>query len=289
MLPFLQNIINASPADQLRERLRYTAFDELMLIRLREDSYESQYHADGKFFTPVLNGSYQQLVEYSSVHMVHPEDRALHLRLMDPGTMEQRLKESERSGILVDDIRYLAMDGNWRRMQHVLIGGAEYGLPEGCVSFYLYDVQEMTDREKGQHTENAAATERMRRLMPDLIPETTFLALCDETLSRDRGQWCMIAVDVKHFKLFRELNGQDKAEKLLIRFGEIVLQEAENLGGFACYRGQDDFGLCIPFDKNRIEALFSRLRGEIDSLTSTSGFFPIAGPSSFITSSAAAG
>ncbi len=277
MLSFLQKLIREVPAEKLLERLRYTAFDELVVIHPEENTFESQYHTEGKFFKPVMTDSFRTLVEYTMRHMVHPDDREACLRLMDPETMTRRLREAEPRGILTADARYLGMDGNWRMLQHMLIGGEAFGLEEGTVYFYLYDIREILERERGQHAANAAATERMRGLLPELLPEGSFLQLCDNTLRREKNHWCMIAVDVKHFKLFRELNGPENADELLIRFGAILREEAETLHGYACYRGQDDFGLCVPFEQARVEALFSRLRAEIDALSGTSGFFPILG------------
>ena len=277
MISFLRGVIGTAPAEQLPERLRYTAYDELILIRPEEDTYRSWYHSDGKFFTPVLSNAFHQLVEYAASHMIHPEDREAYLRLMDRETLARRLGEAKPEGILEGEARFLGLDGNWHRMQQLMISGEQYGLEKGTVALYFYDIREMQERDQGLPTESATAIERIRKMMPDLLSETSFLPLCDGLLRREKKQWCMIAVDIKHFKLFREVNGPEKAEKLLIRFGEVLAGEAEKQQGYACYRGQDDFGLFMPFERSRIENLFSRLRTEIDQLTSTSGFVPILG------------
>ena len=276
MLPFLERLISSSPADRLLEQLGYSAYDELIEIHPGADRYEIRFHVEGKFFTPVLSNVFHQLLEYASTHMVHPEDREIHLRLMDGATMMARLRDAKPAGVLSAEIRYLTMNGNWRRMQHLLISGERYGLPEDTVYLYVFDIQEIQDREQGRFAVNEAS-EHMRGLLPDLLSENSFLSMCDDLLRQSKGQWCLIAIDIKHYKLFLELNGQEKGEHLLIRFGEILYQEAQERGGYACYRGQDDFGLCIPFEKARIETLFNRLRAEIDGLSGTSGFFPILG------------
>ena len=162
-------------------------------------------------------------------------------------------------------------------MFHLLIGGAEFGIPEGQVYFYLYDVKDIRDREEGQHVNAAANAERLRGIMPDLLTESTFFALAEERIRHLSGQWCMIAVDIKHFKLFKELNGQEKGDQLLVRFAEHIHDLSEFTGGLGCYRGQDDFGLMIPFDQGTIDRLFNTLQQEIDNLSGTSGFTPIFG------------
>lgn len=277
MLPFLSGMIARAPKDCLIERLTHTAFDELMVFDLSDDSYEGRYHTDGKFFAPALNGSFRQLLDYTSAHMVHPEDQEKHRTFMDLRSMPDRFAAAEPAGILSDSIRYLALDGNWRQMHHLLISGTEYGIEKNKVWFYLFDEQEMQDREEGQHKDAAASAERLRLLMPDLLTESTFFALAQERMRRLNGQWCMIAIDVKHFKLFKELNGQETGDQLLVRFAEHIHDIAELAGGLACYRGQDDFGLMIPFDQNMIDRLFGTLHQTIDQLSGTSGFYPIFG------------
>ena len=117
MLPFLADLISRTPPEKLIERLMHTAYDELMVIDLANDRFESRYHTDGKFFTPVIDNYYTSLVEYTSSHMVHPEDRETHYALMNPVGMEARLASADPKGILSGSIRYLALDGNWRQME----------------------------------------------------------------------------------------------------------------------------------------------------------------------------
>ena len=277
MFSFLDTLISNSPRENIISLLKLTPYDELMVIDLAAGAYKSLYHSDGKYFLPILDGTYRQLMEYVSANMVHPDDRDAQHTLMDSATMKNRLSKAEPKGILSDAIRVLWLDGQWHEMFHLLIGGAEFGIPEGQVYFYLYDVKDIRDREEGQHVNAAANAERLRGIMPDLLTESTFFALAEERIRHLSGQWCMIAVDIKHFKLFKELNGQEKGDQLLVRFAEHIHDLSEFTGGLGCYRGQDDFGLMIPFDQGTIDRLFTTLQQEIDNLSGTSGFTPIFG------------
>lgn len=277
MFPFLDALITNSPRNNIIPLLKLTPYDELMVIDLAAGAYKNLYHSDGKYFLPILDGTYRQLMDYVSANMVHPDDRDAHHALMDSATMKDRLSKAEQKGILSGVIRVLWLDGQWHEMFHLLIGGAEFGIPEDQVYFYLYDVKDIRDREEGQHVNAAANTERLRGIMPDLLTESTFFALAQERIRHLNGQWCMIAVDIKHFKLFKELNGQEKGDQLLVRFAEHIHDLSEFTGGLGCYRGQDDFGLLIPFDQGTIDRLFTTLQQEIDTLSGTSGFTPIFG------------
>lgn len=275
MLPFLKRMIQDAPPDQLIAWLQYTAFDELFVIHLKDGTYETRYHSAGKFYAPALNDSFRQLVNYASAHMVHPEDREAHLALMDPDTLEQRL-EAE-GGILVGEIRYEGLNGNWHLMQHLLVSGEQFGLPAGEVHFYIFDIPEIRERVVGQREESRAASERVRNRMPELLTESAFLEMCAERIRQDTGSWCVIAVDIKYYKLFKDLNGRRKGEKLLVRCGEVLRQAAERLNGLACYRGQDEFGIYLPFDRGEIDRIYSDMFAEIDALSTINGFYPIFG------------
>ena len=277
MLSFLSDLISRTPPEKLTQRLKHTAYDELMVIDLKNDRFESWYHSDGKFFSPVIDDHFTSLFEYVTSHMVHPEDREAYTALISPADMEERLSRAYPRGILTGVIRHIALDGTWREMETMLVGGAEYALPEHTVNLYLFDVQEMRKREEGMQTDVAVSTKRLRDMMPDLLSEAAFFALAQEKLQDTETQWCMIAVDIKHFKLFKDLNGRVKGEQLLIRFAERIHEVAKEMNGLSCYRGQDDYSLMIPFDQTVIDRLLSTLRQEIDSLSAARGFFPIFG------------
>ena len=275
-LPFLQRLIHQSPPESLTDRLTYTAYDELLIIDLRSRTFTSRFHTDGKFFSPVLGNSYIMLLNYIRHHMVHPEDQAAYLALNDPETMPERFAAADPPDLLSGVIRYLALDGNWHRMEHLLLHGPRYGLPEGTVYLYLYDVQTVLDRETGQH-QSFFSADRLMDQMPGMLTENAFFSMAQERLSVQGSRWCMVAVDIKHFKLFKDMNGQEKGDTLLIRFADILNRLSQSVDGLAGYRGQDDFCLFVPFDNSLIEHLFNELKGAINDLSSTSGFFPILG------------
>ena len=277
MLSFLSGLIARTPPEKLIQRLMHTAYDELMIIDPARDTFENRYHTDRKFFMPVIESRYTSLLEYCSSHMVHPEDRETYFSLLNGTDMEERLSCAYPKGILSGMVRYLALDGTWREMEALLVSGLEYAIPPGTVYLYLFDIMDMRRREQGMQVETAASARRLRDLMPDLLPETAFFAMAQEKVRDAETQWCMIAIDIKHFKLFKDLNGRVKGEQLLVRFAEHIHGVAEQTGGLACYRGQDDYSLMIPFDQAVIDRLFSTLHHEIDSLSGASGFFPIFG------------
>ena len=277
-LPFLAELVASHPGPQLIPSLTYTPFDELIVVDLKTGQYETRYHLDGKFFAPVNGGDFRALVDYVSANLIHPDDLEAYHTFLNPVDLSARLAAGNPSGILTGDFRYLAMNGEWRLMESLLISGPPFGLPDSVFYYYLFDVQEIRSRETGQVSGPSLPAQHLLSQMPDQSSESVFFSRVQERLSRSaEGRWCLIAVDIKHYKLFKELNGQEKGEQLLIRFAEILHDAARETGGLSCYRGQDDYALFFPFDNFRIDRLFSELCRAIDSLSGVSGFFPIFG------------
>ena len=90
-LPFLEDLIRKTPPDQLVSALQLTPFDELMVIHLDTGRYESRFHREGKFYSPVLDGTFASLMKYSADHLVYPDDRNLHAAFLDLSTIQARM------------------------------------------------------------------------------------------------------------------------------------------------------------------------------------------------------
>ena len=275
-LPFLSELICSTPPQRLIDVLSHTPFDELLSADLSTNTVIDRFHMDRKFFMPVINGSLSRLIEYTESNLIHPEDRETYRALFDPASLPVRLEQSEPPGILTGEFRLLALNGEWYTMFHLLVSGPRFGLERDQFYLYLYDIQEIEYRAHG-HQQNVQLSSGLLDRMPDMLQESTFFALVERRMESLDSHWSLIAVDVQHFKLFKELNGQEKGDQLLVTFASILHRYADAMGGLACYRGQDDFGLFIPSDRNVVEQLFSDLRKAIDALSATSGFVPILG------------
>ena len=277
-LSFLTDLFTRLQPEQVIPALTHTPYDELLVLNIATGQYESRYHTDGKFFAPVDGGDFSFLINYSSSNLIHPEDLEAHAAFMNLSDMPERFASASPKGILRAEFRFLAISGEWRRMENVLISGSQFGLPENTVYYYLFDVHNILSREAGQQQASSRPAKHLLNQMPDQTPESLFFSMVQERLkSPSEDRWCLIAIDIKHFKLFKELNGQDKGEQLLVRFAEILHAAAQDAGGLSCYRGQDDYALYFPYDQFRIDRVFQELCRAIDSISRVSGFFPIFG------------
>lgn len=104
-----------------------------------------------------------------------------------------------------------------------------------------------------------------------------FFSRCEDARKRKPGNWCCVAIDLDHFKLFNEVYGKERGDQLLARI-TAILQEAETAcGGVSAYLGRDDFALFTQYDRPTIEALFRRTKDAVSELEDTVGFLPAFG------------
>ncbi len=98
-----------------------------------------------------------------------------------------------------------------------------------------------------------------------------------ELLMLHRVGWCVVAIDLEHFKLFNEWYGREAGDELLVQIGECLSLMAGAVGGLACYLGQDDFALVIPYGEEELKLLYNNLHELIMEHGTSVGFMPAVG------------
>ena len=260
------------------DRLNGSPFDELVEIDLYNNRCRNIYHVEGKYFVPFLEGEWTKLYRYAAEHMLHPSDRGSYSALMDPDKLQSRLERSENPGILDAEFRYRSVEGGWIWTRQVMISGAQNGLQEGVVYCYIFDISIQKQRAQGRVTAaNTMSAIARRDDMTGLLLDREFFALAQKKLPTLAGQWCVAAVDIENFKLFCDWHGQQVGHFLLAAVGETLQRVEQETGGLAGYRGQDDFALLVPYDIQRLNALYEELRALIVSQGDSVGFQPIFG------------
>ncbi len=261
------------------DRLNGAPFDEMMEIDLINDRCRIIHHVEGKYFTPMREGGWQDLFLYCKEHVIHPGDRDRFVRLMNPDTLLHGLKSAPIEGVRSDELRYRSVDGKWLWTRQVVVAGARNGLPEGIAYCYIFDIEAQKQRELGGDAAGAAViAQPQREELTGLLADQAFFAQAQRKLSAlAPGQWCVIAVDIENYKLFCDWHGQQKGRLLLAEIGSVLKDVEETTGGLAGYRGQDDFALLVPYDIQRINNLFACLRGLIVAKGDYLGFQPIFG------------
>ena len=250
-----------------------TPCDEIVEFDLINNRCRNLRHTEGKFFVPVMDGALDAMHRFAPENMVHPDDRSHVQEFLNPETLPARLARASTPGMLRMESRYKTLNGDYRWTRQLLVGGPASGLPEGLVRSYIYDVQ----AEKEQEGVLRPRGQEHRDERTGLLTDRDLFAMTKDRQARMQGQWCVIAIDIEHFKLFTDWHGKNAADMLLAQISKILRQVEQDTRGLAGYRGLDDFWLVVPYDQRMIENLYNQIRDLIISHGNSVGFLPIFG------------
>ena len=89
-----------------------------------------------------------------------------------------------------------------------------------------------------------------------LYGKMTFIGECEEYLKkRKEAAFCMVAIDISHFKLFNQIYGRSAGDKYISYIAETLKGYIAEYGGLAAYAGGDDFFFLAP----DIQELFGKM------------------------------
>ncbi len=117
----------------------------------------------------------------------------------------------------------------------------------------------------------------LRSDLTGLYMEASFFVHGRDMLKTRSEGWCVIAMDLEHFKLFNEWYGREAGDQLLRQIGERLAAAEGTENGLAGYMGQDDFCLLFPYNEEKIRSLYSDIHGMIMERGTSIGFMPAFG------------
>ena len=111
-----------------------------------------------------------------------------------------------------------------------------------------------------------------------LLREKSFFAIARKRITEEKlNGWCLVSIDIEHFKLFNDWYGREAGDILLQKIGNVLEREEKETQGLAGYLGQDDFCLLIPYDSSRIDRLYEEIHELIVEQGTLIGFLPAFG------------
>ena len=262
----------------LIDMLNGSSCDEIIEIDVKNDTFKQIYHVDGKYFVPAIGLSYVDLLDFTANYVVHPEDRAIYTSLMGIDGFFERLKVNRIPNFDFAHFRYKLQDGSYAWVEQVVIAGEEFGIPEGMLRLYVFDINNIKSRQLGNLSNETAAISTGIDQMTGLLTSKEFITKSDEILLSSREKkWCLVSMDIEHFKMFDEWFGREKGNYLLARIGAVLKEFEENNGALAGYFGQDDFIVLCEYDEKKIKELYDKIHDFIVSFGFSTGFLPAFG------------
>ena len=162
----------------------------------------------------------------------------------------------------------------WPRARncHVILAKDIYEEDMDNLCRFVNMKKEILERRNPGKTEKNKLTGLFAR-NPFFTQTETFLRV-NETAA---GKYCLVAIDIEHFKLFNEWYGQVAGDKLLREIGAHLNKMRQEFGGIAGYMGGDDFVIVLPNDEKVLENLKCRITGFVRAYGGHTGFLPAFG------------
>lgn len=277
MIMGLLSLVKGDGAQEfIMEYLNNSSYDEMLGIDLNEDRFSFIYNIEDKYHLPATQGGFRNFYEYAVDHLVFEEDRQVYADNMNPDTLLRRLENAELPGVLDFQYRVRNLEGGWRWVEQVVVGGAVNKLPEGLVYCYIYDIQNIKDREAGT-TRVRNGEKVVRDRLTGLLRDDDFFHAATTLLANRSIDWMLLVMDLEQFKLFNEWYGREAGDMVLARIGSGLNRDAERCEGLAGYMGNDDFCLLAPGDRLDIQELYEKVHRVIVRFGVSIGFLPAFG------------
>lgn len=262
----------------LIDLLNNSSCDEILEVNLNNDTFKQIYHVDGKYFVPVTEISYKDLYSFVVDYIVHPDDKEIYVNLMNSDGIFERLKDKPIPNFDYAHFRYRLQDGEYRYVEQVIITGEENGVNEGFIRIYIFDIHNLKTRQLGYNADERNVISKGRDQVTNLLMEKEFLKKATSIMEHDpANNWCLVSIDIEHFRFFDEWYGRETGDYLLAKIGATLSEAEVSLGGVSGYFGKDDFALLCKYNKKAIDELYDSLRGIILSFGLSAGFMPAFG------------
>ena len=162
----------------------------------------------------------------------------------------------------------------WPRARncHVILAKDIYEEDMDNLCRFVNMKKEILERRNPGKTEKNKLTGLFARI-PFFTQTETFLRINEAAA----GKYCLVAIDIEHFKLFNEWYGQVAGDKLLREIGAHLNKMRQEFGGIAGYMGGDDFVIVLPNDEKVLENLKCRITGFVRAYGGHTGFLPAFG------------
>ena len=93
----------------------------------------------------------------------------------------------------------------------------------------------------------------------------------------EKTQYCMMAIDVEHFRLYNQLHGMEEGDNLLRFISDMLRTYRMAQGGVIGYLGGDNFALVTEYNRETLDQLREGIRDEIRHKNNTTGYPPAYG------------
>ena len=110
-----------------------------------------------------------------------------------------------------------------------------------------------------------------------LFGASQFFKTVDYRLKADWEGYCLVAIDIEHFKLYNKWWGRQAGDEFLADIALVLKDYESRYDGIAAYVGGDNFAILLPDNQEIIRALTKALSILANERTNNVGFLPALG------------
>ena len=274
---FYQLFFNGQTILSLREYLDNSMADEMGIIDVNNDTYTNVYHTVGKYFLPNFSDAGHIIYDFIVKNAIHPDDIHKYVAFVDPAKLKERQEKSKMPHFRFEQYRYKLEDGSYRYVEECILSGEENGIPDGQYYIYIFDVQNMKNREAGLcHSTIYEQTKEKIASVTSLLSGNKYIAEAQKYIN-EHNDLSLIAIDIEHFRLFDECYGREAGNILLEKIAEEIKKLSKQYHGLPGYLGEDDFCLIIQSSMDNVKKIYEGIKQTIISSGYSFGFSPAIG------------
>lgn len=245
-------------------------YDELFELNLTKNLYKVLYHQEGKYLIPAEEGKLSELLREGVNRLIHPDDREAFLHFWDPKTLKGRI-HGEKDNVLKGQFRMMKVGEEYCWVVHTMVPLGMSNSDDEIVMCFVQDVDEQRKRELSGMGDAQNAPDSFA----GIYRGQSFFLKAQEFLRQERSRdFCLMAVDIEHFKLFNEWYGQEAGDRFLADIGRHLRLAQEESGGIVGYMGGDDFVILLPNEPQTLSRLQNQILGYVKQYGGNAGFLP---------------
>lgn len=251
-----------------------SSYDELFEMNITANTYKILYHQEEKYKIPEMEGALDTMLQKTELAVIHPEDRQAFLEFWDLNRLAERFLQDNTGVPLRAEFRKKKQNGDWCWTQQTVVPLRYAGKEDRIIMCFVQDI----DVEKRRQSRVADDSGQTVDTLTGLYTEQAFFRKTEVFLSENRRErYCLVAIDIEHFKLFNEWYGREAGDGFLLDIAGYLKQAAKKSGGIAGYFGDDDFCILLPEEQEFLTYLEKKILGRVSRYGNNAGFLPAFG------------
>lgn len=254
-----------------------TAYDELYELNITQNTYKVLYQMEGKYPPAPPTGSLTRMLGDMAEQLIHPEDRKGYYEFWNLHNIMLRLAKDSAENVLRGQCRKKMQNGEYCWVLQTVVP-LRYGAGgDKIIMCFIQDINTQKTKQIKQERQSLIQ-ENYYDSLTGLYKKNIFFARAEEFLKAEKEKkYCLMAVDIEHFKIFNEWYGQEAGDRFLVKVAGFLNKAQESEKGIAGYVGDDDFVIILPDDRKAIKRLQDDILFFVKQYGGNAGFLPAYG------------